>query len=211
MTDEHTLPDARRQLDDAHHHLCAAQTHHDAHGTYTAPSLLTQLQQALQNADRPRNPGGRPGFESHPTAWLSGIDKMQEIERKVKEWAAVIGHDGRDNIHTLLDRVNSFKWAPAQIETVHEATRAINHWADWIHSALTGDTVGLYDKPCPNCSQGPWTYRRIAGENVKVTILVAHRQEDVWTRVECIDCHHQWVGITQIINLGRIFETEAAA
>lgn len=210
MVTEDQLPAARRALDDAVQDLIGVQARRDEHGTYVAPSLLTQFQQALRG-DQPRDPGNRPGFESHPTAWITGIDKMHEIEHSVSEWAAIIDHDGRDDLHNMLDRFAHHPWAPPQVEQVSAIAEKIRSWAAWITAAFEDRTAGLRGDTCPECQAGPWTWRGIGGERIRVSVLNLHKRGYDGGRVECIVCGYVWAGLTAMRVLGRRLDEQRAA
>lgn len=207
---EDQLPALRRELDDAVQDLIGVQARRDEHGTYTAPSLLTQFQQALQG-DQPRDPGNRPGFESHPTAWLTGIDKMHEIQQHLTEWAAIIDHDGRDDPHNLLDRIARHQWAPPQVKQVKEIADRIRSWAVWIVAVFDDRTAGLRGDTCPECKAGPWTWRDTGHENIRVSVLNLHKRGWDGGRVECIVCGYTWAGLAAMRVLGRRLDEQRAA
>lgn len=207
---EDQLPAVRRALDDAVQDLIGVQARRDEHGTYTAPSLLTQFQQALRG-DQPRDPGNRPGFESHPTAWLTGIDKMHEIQQCITEWAAIIDHDGRDDMHNMLDRLARHPWAPPQSAQVAKIADKVRSWATWIVAAFEDRTAGLRGDTCPECQAGPWTWRQSGSENIRVCVLNLHKRGYDGGRVECIVCGYAWIGLTQMRALGRRLDEQRAA
>ncbi|MGZ9829877.1 DUF7341 domain-containing protein [Tsukamurella ocularis] len=210
MVNEDELPAARRALDDAVQDLIGVQARRDEHGTYTAPSLLTQFQQALRG-DQPRDPGNRPGFESHPTAWITGIDKMHEIQTKLTEWAALIKHDGREDPHSLLDALARYPWEPDRVEAVEALSERIRAWCVWIVAAFEDRTAGLRGDTCPECQAGPWTWRHIGGERIRVSVLNLHKSGYDGGRVECIVCGYTWAGLTAMRVLGRRLDEQRAA
>lgn len=189
------LREAVRELDRAVHELIGARVMHDDQGTFTAPSILTELCSHLHQ--RPRQPGGKTMFESQPALWLDAFDLKSEIEASVRTWA---GRSG--DAQSLLDDLTRDSYATHHASWLRAVARQIAGFAARAAALLSDQPRELNLKdPCPAVVDGAVCgatvhLRHVDGPDepaLRTTALVVSLDPSMMpTGVRCRECGSRW-------------------
>ena len=178
--DDHELPAAVQDLDDAVYQLTKTQITRVQGRVFTAPSLWVQMQQAVHGTQN--GAGGKTVFRSSSPAWLEGIDWCRRVDTKVREWLP--HHDG--HTLTIMTALPEQKWPPHMTTDVSKMAKTINGWTRQAEALLSGEGEMEARKPCPEC-EVRHVYRQADGETIRQSALT------VSTRgARCRHCGTEW-------------------
>jgi hypothetical protein len=170
---ERTLPQARKDLEDAVNKLCAPQQRLFGDALHTAPSRYHQLTQELAGAQG----------ESHvpptsmPPLWLEATQLLADIDRQARRW-----EPAPRNTTERLTHIARRSWRPQDVDLVVTISTTVYRWSDNIDTLLYPDSVKSVSAACPACG-ATHVYRMKSGERVRQAAL------QIITNVGCT-CHN---------------------
>lgn len=197
-----SLPDARRQLDDAIAGLCdpKPQTLHD--GTLTwLDSWYCQLRDAIPGSKRDRTGVSA----SQPPLWLDAAQLKQEIDTAVAIWERpfpALPGDLSDEPHPVtvlrLKAIQTRPWRPQDVKGIEQIAAAVASWVENIEALLTDKPRWTLPAACPACNRKTVYRHDSSGELVRQPAL----QIGVHG-CECASCHTTW-GPSLFTHLARV-------
>lgn len=176
MTDEH-LHAAITELDTATQRLIGPRT---GHGGHWAPSIWTQMNEAIDEAGQAGRAGSRnPAIPIN----LDITDWIHTIEKTTRQWA---GH--RDDPHHILNtQCDHRHWRPQDAAEIRNRANTIHTWCRTAEEILaprsTMDVVGA----CPECQTATVWRPNQFGENCKTAALKLNTDGCV-----CLHCGTRW-------------------
>lgn len=182
MTDERTLPQARKNLENAVASLIDPRPERHDNRTVWVGSVYTELRAAIYGH---RAGSARQPAEPQPPLWIDGVVLGNEIDSTVTRWV----RNGRgpspwptvNRLRLLLMR----KWRPQDTDTITEITEQITGWVKR-YAALTDRKPLTLPNPCPKCGKS-FAYRQQDGEQLRVPALHVTLE-----RCVCMACHITW-------------------
>lgn len=167
-TEDGSLPDARRKLDDAISSLIDPKPRYTETkaGTVWLDPLYDQLHDALPGEKQQRS--GVP--RSQAPLWVDAVDLLHEIDRAVAEWEPnwpaipgnLTGRDAQPPTVLRLQAINARKWRPQDASEVTTIANRITAWAERITTLLADTHVKTLSAPCPACGKTT-VYRKDSG------------------------------------------------
>lgn len=194
-----SLPDARRQLDDAISGLCdpKPQTLHDGRLTFV-DSLYVQLRDAV-----PGGRGERSGLShSQPPLWLDACDLLQQIDVAVHAWEhpfpalpGDLSHETDPVTVLRLRAVQTRPWRPQDTKSMIQIAKIIQEWVEDINGLFVDEPVralwaaeGKGFAKCPACDVAMTKRLDRCGDLVQYPAL--QLSNDGTTR--CMACKTSW-------------------
>lgn len=145
--DEHQLPAAIQDLDQAVYQLTKTQVTRIQGHVHTSPSLWVEMQQAVHGTTSGAR--GKTVFRSTSPAWLEGIDWCKRVDAKIREWLP--NHEG--HTLTLMLALPEQKWPPHMAGEVAKMARTVDAWTRQAEVLLSGEGELEVLKPCPECGE----------------------------------------------------------
>jgi predicted RNA-binding Zn-ribbon protein involved in translation (DUF1610 family) len=178
VTDEKTLPQARRTLTDAVHRLTAPQHRHIAGKPRTAPSLYYQLCAEIAGTQGENHAPPK----SMPPLWIDAAQLIADIDRQARRWEP--GPDGTvSRLRVLADKT----WRPQDTDLVFSMSITVTKWCNSIDALLDPVSVKDVAAACPACG-AKHIYRTKDGERVRQAAL----QIVTETGCTCQACDAHW-------------------
>jgi hypothetical protein len=181
MTDERTLPDALRQLENAITALIDPRPTTIANNVIWIDSIYTELRHAIHGH---RAGSTRQPSEPQPPLWIDGLDLCRDIDDQAKAWEpnpAGFEHHTVNRLRALLER----SWRPQDTGTIENIARGVNVFVRR-YTTLTETKAKTLPNPCPRCNQ-KWAYRVLDGERLRQPSLQVTTEE-----CRCLACGANW-------------------
>jgi hypothetical protein len=187
-----SLPDARRQLDDAISGLCdpKPQTLHDGEVTWI-DSLYVQLLEAVPGSKRERTGVSA----SQPPVWVDAMCLIQEIDTAVAIWERpfpVLPGDLSDETPPVtvlrLKAIRARLWRPQDCRNILQIAEAVASWSENIKSLLFPEPRWTLPAACPQCNTRIVYRMDSAGERVRQPALQLSTEGGAW----CQKCQSTW-------------------
>ena len=180
MTDERTLPQARKNLADAVHRLTAPQHRYIAHKLRTAPSRYHQLASELAGTQGDTHTPAK----SIPPLWIDATQLLADIDRAVAQWESTWPATTPERLTILAGK----SWRPQDTDTITNYALAVSRWSDQIDQLLDPEHVKHISTPCPSCGKKDIYRKDSAGERVRQPALRIVTE----TGCECQACGAFW-------------------
>jgi hypothetical protein len=178
---EETLPDAKRQLENATAALIDPRpTTHDGDVIWI-DSIYKELRQAIHGH---RAGSTRQPSEPQPPLWIDGLDLCRDIDDQVKRWER--NPSGPEH-HTVnrLRAIVTRSWRPQDTRRIEEIANSVAGFVRR-YTELTDDDKRRIEKPCPRCEQ-EWSYRTLDGERIRERALLLTSEA-----CHCRSCGARW-------------------
>lgn len=189
MTDEKTLPQARRNLTDAVHKLTAPQHRYLGDKLRTAPSRYHQLCAEIAGTQGENHAPPK----SMPPLWIDAAQLIADIDRQARRWEP--GPDGTvSRLRVLSDKT----WRPQDVDLVQSIGVTVTKWCDTIDTLLNPVSVKDVSAACPACG-ATHIHRNKDGERVRQAAL----QIVTETGCTCQACDTHW-GPELYLHLARV-------
>lgn len=179
LTDEKTLPQAKRNLSDAVHRLTAPQHRYLGDALRSAPSRYHQLCQEIAGTQGENHTPPK----SMPPLWIDAVQLLADIDRQARRW-----EPGAANTVTRLQVMADKSWRPQDTEHVFSISITVAKWSDSIDQLLDPEHVKHISTACPSCSQTHVYRKDSAGDRVKQPALRIVTN----TGCECQACGAFW-------------------
>ena len=189
MTDEKTLPQAKRNLTDAVHRLTAPQHRILGDVLRTAPSRYHQLCAEIAGTQGENHAPPK----SMPPLWIDAAQLIADIDRQARRWAPAPA-----DTTARLQHIAQVSWTPKDTEHVFSISITIAKWCNTIDALLEPVSVKDVSAACPACG-AKHIYRMKDGERVRQAAL----QIITETGCTCQACDTHW-GPELYLHLARV-------
>jgi len=189
MTDEKTLPQARRTLTDAVYRLTAPQHRYLGGKPRTAPSLYHQLCAEIAGTQGENHAPPK----SMPPLWIDAAQLIADIDRQARRW-----EPGPDGTISRLQVLSDKTWRPQDTELVFSMGITVSKWCNSIEQLLEPVSVKDVSAACPACG-AKHIYRTKDGERIRQAAL----QIITETGCTCQACDTHW-GPELYLHLARV-------